>query len=944
MDKQSLKIKRSRFSVNDFFSNKARYLKAGFWYWDSLTNSIYLNKKILLALNANAEGESIYFNDFIKTVHPDDAEKLNKVFKRLKGGKDSEKEFEVRFLIYNQWRWTRIFTAIGELDENEKVKNIVGRFVQIDTRRYVDVQDAQNENLTIDVSSFRFDTKNETFAWFFPPNDSIKNAMESDSFFSLESFSKILVPSDFKRFTNQWNKFLISDSIVFTCTLSLTLAKKGVEVIFFVNKQVGSSYINGAIVNVEDFTRQKITEKQSKIIESVFKQHKLPLMVFTGEGTLKTCNKHAEKLFGYSIQQLKDTNVFKSLFSIHPECYEKLMQFIRYRASDNYTCKIKTSEDIAKTTVWIPSVIADISSDVFVAVRDVSEFEDLQQRYKNVSHRYDVIMQYVDSLQGITKPESFFSIIGQMLEKDFPKTLTVVFSVNPVNNFLMIEGVYGVGYKAWEAFVSNLGWNPVGRRFILKDSHAEILKNYYGTVVESDSTDIIDEYILATNRKMIEKVFDIQKYYLSPFIADSKIYGGIIFIPTGNADQPDKLLIADITKICLNFLVRLEHINAQYKQVDQLNTRLEELSDRIALLSHEFRTPLNSILGFSQLLEVSNLANDNQHRYVQIINSKGQSLLRLINDVMDLTRLERGNFTVVKSHFDLNKILFQVFENYAKQLELLDLKPYELKLNLPENRGMVEIFTDEGRLEQVLSNVFDTILKRFDNGYIELGHVLQEGKIKIYIKETVFGVDAKVIGHIFDRLSNIENMAPTDFTKVNLKLSKDIVVLLNGSFEVEFIEPHTISFNITFPTENANYLSMGGTSGNEFSISRIDLKNRVILVADDEELNYIILKELLEEWGATVLWVKNGKDVVALVQSMNPKIDAILMDIRMPVMDGYAATMEVKHINPNIPVIAQTAYAAEEDRLKANAAGCNDYITKPIDPEQLAKILLKNIH
>ncbi|HNV53394.1 MAG TPA: response regulator [Tenuifilaceae bacterium] len=120
---------------------------------------------------------------------------------------------------------------------------------------------------------------------------------------------------------------------------------------------------------------------------------------------------------------------------------------------------------------------------------------------------------------------------------------------------------------------------------------------------------------------------------------------------------------------------------------------------------------------------------------------------------------------------------------------------------------------------------------------------------------------------------------------------------------------------------------------------KVDFKNKVILIVDDEEVNYLVLNELLITWGATTLWAKNGKEAVDLVNSINQNIDAVLMDIRMPVMDGYAATMEIKQINPQIPIIAQTAYASDEDRLKAEAAGCNGYITKPIDTNILSEVL-----
>ena len=192
---------------------------------------------------------------------------------------------------------------------------------------------------------------------------------------------------------------------------------------------------------------------------------------------------------------------------------------------------------------------------------------------------------------------------------------------------------------------------------------------------------------------------------------------------------------------------------------------------------------------------------------------------------------------------------------------------------------------------------------------------------------------------IFERYRQLDTFQTQGSTGLGLKITKEIVTLLNGEISVDSELGVGTIFKVKLPL---NQTSSERSFDNEdllLSERRSDLKNKVILIVDDEEANCLILEELISSWGGKTLLAKNGKEAVDLVNSINQTIDLILMDIRMPVMDGYAATMEIKQINPKIPIIAQTAYSSEEDRLKAEAAGCNGYITKPIETNVLSEVL-----
>ncbi len=293
----------------------------------------------------------------------------------------------------------------------------------------------------------------------------------------------------------------------------------------------------------------------------------------------------------------------------------------------------------------------------------------------------------------------------------------------------------------------------------------------------------------------------------------------------------------------------------------------------------------------------------------------------------------------MRTEVNINYLLKDIYGFYFNELALFKRDGIELRLSIPEGTDFLELFTDEGRLVQVIENLIDNALKFTERGTVELGYSILNDKINLYVKDTGIGIDPKIQEFIFEKYRQLSDSQSQVNSGLGLKISREIITLLNGDISIKSEVGAGTTINILLPL--VGQASKRGELEDEMVDiqKKVDFKNKVILIVDDEEVNYLILNELLSAWGATTLWAKNGKEAVDLVNSINQNIDAILMDIRMPVMDGYAATMEIKQINPQMPIIAQTAYASDEDRLKAEAAGCNGYITKPIDTNILSEVL-----
>jgi CheY-like chemotaxis protein len=292
---------------------------------------------------------------------------------------------------------------------------------------------------------------------------------------------------------------------------------------------------------------------------------------------------------------------------------------------------------------------------------------------------------------------------------------------------------------------------------------------------------------------------------------------------------------------------------------------------------------------------------------------------------------------VVLNPFNLNKLLANINLFYQKEKVFQNRENVDIRLSIPNKEGALEFLSDEGRIEQVFTNLISNALKFTERGFIEFGYLLDASHIKFFVKDTGVGIPPDMHQVIFDRFRQVDSESTKKFggTGLGLAISKAIVNLLGGSIWVESESGVGSTFYFTIPYNSSTLQKTEQLPEAEMVEDVLpDWKNRVVLIAEDEEVNYILLSELLAPTGVTLLWAKDGAQAVELIKKLK-RVDLILMDIKMPVMNGYAATLEIRQVNPDIPIIAQTAYAFSNDKQKAEAAGCNDYITKPISSNEL---------
>lgn len=381
--------------------------------------------------------------------------------------------------------------------------------------------------------------------------------------------------------------------------------------------------------------------------------------------------------------------------------------------------------------------------------------------------------------------------------------------------------------------------------------------------------------------------------------------------------------------------------NMQNIEQELVQARIKaEQSDRLktaflANMSHEIRTPLNAIVGFSRLMTIADNAED-EKLYSDIINQNSEILLQLINDILDLAKIEAGTLEYIRYPMDLGELCRNVYEMHKDRVQtgvvlILDNKDTSLIIN-----------EDQNRIMQVVTNLITNAIKFTFKGEIRFGFEVREEYIDFYVKDTGMGISEEKIKMIFERFVKLNTFVQG--TGLGLAICRVIVEKLGGEITAESKLNEGSTFRFTIPykagkkcpeSEKATKCPESGSTE-----PRKVLQRRTVLVAEDVDSNFLLLKTLLGK-RCNLLWAKNGEDAVNQFKEHQP--DLILMDIKMPHMDGLEATRLIRSYSKEVPIVALTAFAFESDKDRAIEAGCDDCLTKPVSQNALEKVLDKYV-
>lgn len=409
-----------------------------------------------------------------------------------------------------------------------------------------------------------------------------------------------------------------------------------------------------------------------------------------------------------------------------------------------------------------------------------------------------------------------------------------------------------------------------------------------------------------------------------------EVFATPIFNEQGDVDGV-VIRVDDVTER-QHMIGELEKARSRAEQSDKLKSAF------LANMSHEIRTPLNAIVGFSDLLMVTE-DQEEKEEFIQIINANNELLLKLINDILDLSKIEAGSVELKYENFDLavyfNELAASMHRRVVNpQVRLVPVNPYEA----------CTVRLDKNRLAQILTNFVTNAIKYTSKGTIEMGYEKIDENIRLYVRDTGIGIPEDKKDKVFHRFEKLDEFAQG--TGLGLSICKAIVEACRGEigFESEFDKGSLFWAVLPCQFESVNSEPTSSRRNNEKDANKENILDseetkkvpKRVLVVEDIQSNFFLVSSILKN-KCQLLHAPNGLEAVEIVRTQ--PVDLVLMDMKMPVMDGRTATSEIRKFNAEIPIIALTAHAFDADRVAALKAGCDDYLVKPINGAKLMQTL-----
>jgi signal transduction histidine kinase/ActR/RegA family two-component response regulator len=385
---------------------------------------------------------------------------------------------------------------------------------------------------------------------------------------------------------------------------------------------------------------------------------------------------------------------------------------------------------------------------------------------------------------------------------------------------------------------------------------------------------------------------------------------------------------------------KLEELQKVNEALDETKKKAVE-NDRLksaflANMSHEIRTPMNGIIGFSELLKASDKDDPKINDYIDKVSDSSEQLLDIISDILDISKIETKQYEIFEESFNLNGLLeeFYLAKSYLQKKEKVSFS-----INCGASDSESFIITDRSKLHKILKNLLDNAFKFTEEGKVELGYSFEGNMINFYVKDTGIGIPRDKKALVFQHFVQADTSETRKYggTGLGLSIAKGLTEMLGGNIGVKETgqEGSVLSFAIPYKTnENQDYekrIEGEGENG--------ERRKKTVMIVEDDETNLMYIQELLKDkelsnhFEIEQLLARSGKEAYDLYKK-NPGLDLILMDLKLPDIGGLEITKEIRKQDTGISVIAQTAYAMSGDKRKAIEAGCNDYITKPIERKE----------
>jgi len=654
---------------------------------------------------------------------------------------------------------------------------------------------------------------------------------------------------------------------------------------------------------VHDITGRKkmelLLEESKKTAERYLNVAAELILSLDTHGNILLLNESGHQLLGYNQDELTGKNWFKTCIQ-HEIQSEVLSVFKKLmtgdiRNTENFENTVKTKNGELKTILWYNTLLKDLNGKV---TGTISSGTDITEKKQAESR-----------LRGLT------SVIEHSLNEIY------IFSAESLKFVYVNQGALNnLGFSIDEI----LALTPL-------DIKPEFTNETFLKAVKpllTGKKDII-------NFETILQRKDGSTYPVDIYLQLSEFEGKQVFVA----------IILDITKRKQD---ESELIKA--KEQAEENDRLK--SAFLANMSHEIRTPMNGILGFAELLKEPTLKNDEIQDYIQTIQISGARMLNTINSIVDISKIESGLIDVNIKEANLNEKIEFIYKFFKPEVENKGLQLL-FKNGLPAKEAI--IMTDNEKLYGILTNLVRNAIKFTYEGSIEFGYILKSDResdspeqsrsaeLEFFVKDTGVGIPRNQHEIIFERFrqGSENHNRGYEGSGLGLSICKSYLKMLGGRIWVESKEGNGSTFYFTIPYNPVSE-ETSAVKNVVFSENKeVQIKTLKILIVEDDEISYALLSRTIQKISKKVIHAITGVEAVEACRN-NSDIDLVLMDIRMPQMDGLEATRQIRQFNKDIVIIAQTAYGFESDCKKALEAGCNDYISKPINSTLLHELIRKH--
>ncbi|OFY49530.1 MAG: hypothetical protein A2W85_06750 [Bacteroidetes bacterium GWF2_41_31] len=687
-----------------------------------------------------------------------------------------------------------------------------------------------------------------------------------------------------------------------------------------------------------DITKRKQAEISHLKLSRAVEQSPVSIIITDDKGIIEYANQKVEELTGYQLEELIGKNL--SIFSSgEKSSYEFEQPWKTIESGAEWRGELHNRKKNGEL-FWEQAFISPIVNENGVTTHFLAVKEDITER-KRTQQIQQVIYQISNAVVISENLEGLIKLIQEELS-----------TIIDTTNFYL---------ALYEPDTDTISLPFIADEYDHFKSHP--------------AKNTITNYVIKTKKSLLANLDKIRELESSGDIGhygtDSLIWLGVP-LEVGNEvigvlavqSYTNQNAFTEADQKMLEFISGQVSMAIRRKKIEEdlklALTKAEE-SDRLksaflANISHEIRTPMNGILGFSTLLRESGLTGDLQQEYISIIEKSGERMLNTINDLMDISKIEAGQMDMLVSEVNMNDRINNMHHFFKPRCDEKGIQ-FLVRNNLSPDQ--FKINSDRKKIDAILSNLILNAIKFTHHGSIELGcslestvytihesyiHSTHESYVQCYVKDTGIGIPLDRQHAIFDRFvhADIEDRAVYEGTGLGLSLSKAYVEMLGGTIWVESTPGVGSTFFFTIPGSVEATTAKNTEEVKVSDISTEPFKKLNILIAEDDRNSELFLTIALEMWTKQLFIARTGLDALKLVRN-HPDIDLILMDIRMPDIDGYEATKRIREFNSGVVIIAQTAHGLSGDREKAIEAGCNDYISKPINRIRLLEVINRHL-